>query len=165
MNNLALDTKESRDTENEIKLLTFTVNNSEYAVDIMIVREIKGWNGVTRVPNSPPSMRGVMNLRGLIVPIFDLRTRFGLGATEATEKNVTIILSSGNKMIGMLVDTVSDILDTCIGEIKPAPNQAEIDDKYVTGLISVNDKMVILLDIDQLFSQEIFKEVNNNQPE
>ena len=112
------------------KFLTFTIDKSEYAVDIMIVREIRGWTEVTRLPNTPEEMRGVMNLRGIIIPIFDLRTRFKLGVTNPTPKNVVIILAAGDKTIGILVDTVSDILDADNNQIKPAPeNDMDIDDK------------------------------------
>ncbi len=135
------------------QFLTFSVDGNEYAVDIMKVMEIKGWTETTRIPNSPNYMRGVINLRGLVIPIFDLRSRFGQGFTQATEKNVVIVLSIGKRTIGILVDAVSDILTVKQSEIKanPSHNDAGIDDAYVTGLISNNDKMVIVLDTDYLF--------------
>src|ERR1700759_4836176 len=103
------------------QFLTFTVQGAEYGVDIMTVREIKGWTETTRLPNSPDYMRGVMNLRGLIIPIFDLRARFGKGLTQADVKNVVIILAVTGRNIGILVDSVSDILTVDPGEIKAAP--------------------------------------------
>src|SRR3954471_20136663 len=90
------------------QFLTFTVMNEVFGVDIMTVREIKGWTETTRLPNAPEFMRGVMNLRGLIIPIFDLRTQFHRGLTDATAKHVVIILAVGERNIGVLVDTVSD---------------------------------------------------------
>jgi len=134
------------------QFLTFTVEGEEYGVDIMTVREIKGWTETTRLPGGVEFMRGVMNLRGLIIPIFDLRTRFNRGQTEATAKHVVIILAVGERNIGVLVDTVSDILDVAGDQIKPAPtSDAEIDAAYIRGLISLEDRMVVLLDIEHLF--------------
>lgn len=138
-----------------MQFLTFTVGEEEYGVDIMSVREIRGWAETTRLPNSPSYMRGVINLRGIIIPIFDLRSRFGMGTTEAHEKNVVIILAVGERTIGILVDTVSDILTINAGEIKPAPSmETNIDDAYVDGLISVDERMVVLLEINNLFDNE-----------
>ncbi len=134
------------------QFLTFTVDGEEYGVDIMTVREIKGWTETTRLPNSQEFMRGVMNLRGLIIPIFDLRTRFHRGVTEATAKHVVIILAMASRNIGILVDTVSDILNANSEQIKPAP-ETEMQDKadYISGLISLDNRMVVLLDVEHLF--------------
>lgn len=149
---------QSRDKEQVQKkhvpqqFLTFTVHQEEYGVDIMTVREIKGWSETTRLPNSPDFMRGVMNLRGLIVPIFDLRTRFSFGLTETTTKHVVIILAVGERNIGILVDTVSDILEVKQEQIKPAPaGKTQVDSAFISGLISINDRMVVLLDVERLF--------------
>lgn len=140
------------------QFLTFTVAKGEYGVDIMKVMEIRGWSETTRIPNSPEYMRGVINLRGLVIPIFDLRTRFGQGITEVTDKNVVIVIAVGSRTLGILVDAVSDILTVEQQEIKDAPSTgaetAGIDDRYVNGLISVKDKMVIILDADHLFDKE-----------
>lgn len=134
------------------KFLSFAVGKLEYAVDIMIVREIKVWTEVTRLPNSPDEMLGVMNLRGVIIPIFDLRTKFKQGTTEANNKNVVIILSAGSRTIGILVDAVSDILDVEGSNIKASPvSETEIDDKYINGLVSINDRMVIILNMEEMF--------------
>jgi purine-binding chemotaxis protein CheW len=134
------------------QFLTFTVDGEEYGVDIMTVREIKGWTETTRLPNAQEFMRGVMNLRGLIIPIFDLRTRFHRGLTEATDKHVIIILAIAQRNIGILVDTVSDILDASSEQIKPAPEgDINVDANYISGLISLEDRMVVLLDVEHLF--------------
>lgn len=134
------------------QFLTFTVQDEEYGVDIMTVREIKGWTETTRLPNSQEFMRGVMNLRGLIIPIFDLRTRFHRGLTDATAKHVVIILVIGNRNIGILVDTVSDILDVNSEQIKSAPaSEGQDAADYINGLISLQDRMVVLLDVEHLF--------------
>lgn len=143
------------------QFLTFTVEKEEYGVDIMTVREIKGWTETTRLPNAPEFMRGVMNLRGLIIPIFDLRTRFKRGLTEATPKHVVIILAVGERNIGILVDTVSDILDVNSDQIKPAPTaDTQVDAAFIGGLISLEDRMVVLLNVDHLFdSKQIEKAI------
>jgi purine-binding chemotaxis protein CheW len=138
------------------QFLTFTVANEEYGVDIMTVREIKGWADTTRLPNTPPYMRGVMNLRGVIVPIFDLRARFTADLTNATPKHVTIVLAAGERIVSILADTVSDILTVKMEEIKPAPDtETTIDGRYVTGLIAVEGRMVVLLDIEKLFLHQL----------
>lgn len=135
------------------QFLTFTIGAEEYGVDIMSVREIKGWTETTRLPNTPDYMRGVMNLRGIIIPIFDLRMRFNHGLTDATAKHVVIILAIGTRNIGILVDTVSDILETTSDAIKPAPERAnQSESECVTGLISHEERMVVLLDLNHLFS-------------
>lgn len=145
------------------QFLTFTVGGEEYGVDIMTVREIKGWTETTRLPNSQEFMRGVMNLRGLIIPIFDLRTRFHQGMTEATAKHVVIILAIGDRNIGILVDTVSDILDASAEQIKSAPEgDTQVDADYISGLISLEERMVVLLDVEHLFdAQHIEKAISS----
>ncbi len=138
------------------QFLTFTVEREEYGVDIMTVREIKGWTETTRLPNTPDYMRGVMNLRGLIIPIFDLRMRFHQGATQATAKHVVIILAVGERNIGILVDTVSDILTVSSGDIKPTPEgQGQAGNDFIAGLISLDNRMVVLLKVEHLFSEAV----------
>ncbi len=135
-----------------LQFLTFTVESEEYGVDIMAVREIKGWTETTRLPNSQEFMRGVMNLRGLIIPIFDLRMRFGCGLTGVTAKHVVIILAIGTRNIGILVDTVSDILDVNTDQIKPVPaDDSQSNSDYISGLISLQERMVVILDVAHLF--------------
>jgi len=142
-----------------VQFLTFTIGKEEYGVDIMMVREVKGWAETTRLPNTPEYIRGVLNLRGIIIPIFDLRARFGGGLTQATEKNVVIILAVGERTIGILVDTVSDILTVASEDIKTSPDTdaTDIDDKFVNGLIAVEERMVVLLDISILLNNDMDK--------
>ena len=140
-----------------IQFLTFSVEGNEYGVDIMSVREIKGWTEATRIPNSPDFMRGVMNLRGVVIPIFDLRTRFNMGSTQAEAKNVVIVISIGERTIGVLVDAVSDILTVDSSQVKSSPTgttDMEIDKAYISGLISVENKMVVILNVEYLFSEK-----------
>lgn len=140
----------------QYQFLTFTIGSEEYGVDIMTVREIKGWTETTRLPNTPEYMRGVMNLRGLIIPIFDLRARFTGQLTEATPKHVTIVLAAGERTVSVLADTVSDILSVSGDDIKPAPEiDSAVDQRYVTGLIAVENRMVVILDIEKLLAKSL----------
>ncbi len=136
---------------NTEQFLTFTLGAEEYGVDIMMVREVKGWTETTRLPNTPEYIRGVLNLRGIIIPIFDLRARFTGQLTNPDAKNVVVILAVGDRTIGILADTVSDILTVGSDEIKPAPETDNAVDKhFVSGLIAVEGRMVVLLDIGKL---------------
>lgn len=147
-NGMALDTE-------TLQFLTFTLGQEEYGIDIMSVREIKAWSDTTRLPNSPKYMLGVMNLRGTIIPIFDLRARFSGDFTTPHPKNVIIVVALASRLIGILVDTVSDIVDTSQGEIKPPPSaDLNIDERYVNGLISLDQRMIVLLDIEHLFDKD-----------
>ena len=153
-------TENNQNNSDNSQFLSFTVGEEVFGVDIMMVREIKGWTDVTRLPNSPEFLRGVMNLRGVILPIFDLRCRFGLGLTQAESKHVIIIIALETRSIGILVDAVSDILTVTLEEVKAAPSMqgsTSIDEKYVSGLISVDQRMVILLDMERLFESETTK--------
>lgn len=142
-------------SEQQKQFITFTIGEEEYAVDIMVVREIKAWSETTHLPNTPEFMRGVLNLRGLIVPIFDLRCRFGLGLTETTKMHVIIIVRVENRLVGILVDTVSDIIKVTEGEIQEVPKMdRNIDDEYLRGLVTVSERMVALLDVDRLFNPQ-----------
>lgn len=128
------------------KFVTFAIGEEEYAVDILSVREIKGWTDTTELPNQSEYMRGVLNLRGLIVPIFDLRCRFGFGRTDATKSHVVIIVALENRTIGLLVDAVSDIISVQDREIHAVP-QVEDGERlaFLTGLVAVREKMVAIL--------------------
>ncbi len=138
-----------------VQFLTFTLGEEEYGVDIMMVREVKGWTETTRLPNSPEYVRGVLNLRGIIIPIFDLRARFTGTLTVPDAKNVVIILAVGNRNIGILADTVSDILTVNQSEIKAAPEtESRVDHRFVSGLIAVEERMVVVLEIDKLLQPE-----------
>lgn len=138
-----------------VQFVSFKVDDSEYGIDIMAVREIQGWVNVTNLPNTPKYVRGVLNLRGVIVPIFDLRCRFGNGLTEATALHVVIIVAVGERIMGLLVDAVSDILTINTEEILPVPDvEARSDQKFLNGLITVQERMVALLEIERLFDIE-----------
>ncbi len=146
-------------TESE-QYLTFTVGSEEYGVEIMTVREIRQWAPATRIPNTPKFMLGVMNLRGAIIPLFDLRARFSGEMTQADSKNVIIIVALSTRLIGILVDTVSDIVDANEGDIKPPPSvELNVDERYVNGLISLEERMIVILDVEHLFDAQTLKEI------
>ena len=135
--------------------LTFVCAGEEYGVAILCVQEIKGWDGVTRVPYTPAYLLGVMNLRGVIVPVIDLRTRFGVAQRAPDGSTVVIVVrvrtDHGEKTAGIVVDAVSEVYSVTPGSIKPTPDLGAVADAAcVRGLASVDDKMVMLLDIDKL---------------
>jgi purine-binding chemotaxis protein CheW len=137
------------------QFLTFVCAGEEYGVAILCVQEIKGWEGVTRVPYTPNYLLGVMNLRGVIVPVIDLRRRFGLPARAADGSTVVIVVrvdtERGEKTAGIVVDAVSEVYGVAADHIKPTPDLgASTDRACVRGLASVDEKMVMLLDIDKL---------------
>lgn len=146
-----------------VQFVSFKVDDSEYGVDIMAVREIQGWVSVTTLPNTPDHVRGVLNLRGIIVPIFDLRCRFGNGLTDASPLHVVIIIAVGDRIMGLLVDAVSDILTVNTEEILPVPEiEARSDQRFLSGLITVNERMVATLEIEKLFDiDDLVERVSN----
>ena len=140
--------------EGGAEFITFTLGAEEYGVDIMKVREIKGWVETTTIPHAPPYVRGVINLRGIIVPIFDLRARFGMGLTEPTRMHVVIIVVAGGRTIGLLVDAVSDIISVEPDSIRPVPEMGSTaEQSLIEGLIAMGERMVTLVSLDALFGQ------------
>lgn len=134
------------------QFISFRLGEDEYAIDIMAVREIKGWTDTTPLPNQPPHVLGVLNLRGAIVPILDLRSRFGQGLTKATGMHVVIIVNVAEKTFGILVDAVSDILTVEPEEIKPVPDAEKGDgEDYLSGIINADQGMVVVLALEELF--------------
>lgn len=131
--------------------LTFTLGKEEYAMDILKVQEIRGYDSVTHIANSPEFMKGVINLRGVIVPIIDMRIKFNLGKVDYDDFTVVIIMNVLSRVIGIVVDGVSDVVTLTPGQIKPAPEfGSTLDTRYITGIGTVNDGMLILVDIEQL---------------
>ncbi|MGJ4891872.1 chemotaxis protein CheW [Bradyrhizobium sp. HKCCYLR20261] len=138
--------------ENVQQFITFTLGAEEYGIDIMVVREIKGWTETTMIPNAPPHVRGVINLRGIIVPIFDLRARFGTGVTVPTSMHVVIIVAAGTRTVGLLVDTVSDIISVDPKEIRDVPEMGmPVEDQFLEGLVAIQERMVTLVSLSGLF--------------
>lgn len=135
------------------ELLTFTIGAEEYCIDILKVQEIRGYDSVTRIANTPEYIKGVLNLRGNIVPIIDLRLKLGLGAPTYNETTVVIILNIGEKVIGAVVDGVSDVMTLDANAIRPAPEfGSALDTRYILGLAPHEERMLILVDIEKLIS-------------
>ncbi len=139
------------------QFLTFLLAGEEYGVDILRVQEIKGWNAVTPIPNTPEYIRGVINLRGTIVPIVDLRRRFGLEPMEYGPMTVVIVLKvmreDKSRVMGIVVDAVSDVYNVQDESLKPAPDFGSVVNvDFVQGLATVDETMVIILDIDHLLN-------------
>ena len=135
------------------ELLTFTLGKEEYGIDILKVQEIRGYDTVTTIANAPEFIKGVINLRGIIVPIVDMRIKFKLGNVSYDETTVVIILNFANRVVGMVVDGVSDVITLKAEQIKPAPEfGASLDTKYLLGLGTVDERMIILVDIERLMT-------------
>ncbi|MGZ8202504.1 MAG: chemotaxis protein CheW [Burkholderiales bacterium] len=133
--------------------LTFTLGQEEYGVEILKVQEIRGYEAVTRIANAPEFIKGVANLRGTIVPIVDMRIKFKLGEPEYNQFTVVIILNVAGRVVGMVVDSVSDVIELKPEQIRPAPDfAAAFDTHYITGLGTVDDRMLILVDIERLMT-------------
>ncbi|QRM20529.1 chemotaxis protein CheW [Dechloromonas sp. TW-R-39-2] len=135
------------------EFLTFTLGSEEYAIDILKVQEIRGYEPPTLIANSPPFIKGVINLRGIIVPIVDLRIKFNLGKIEYTPFTVVIILNVAGRVIGVVVDSVSDVISLTSSQIRPAPDfSGSFDTKYILGLASQDSRMMIVTDIERLMT-------------
>lgn len=135
------------------EFLTFTLGREEYGIDILKVQEIRGYDAVTTIANTPDFIKGVINLRGIIVPIIDMRIKFHLDNVEYTQFTVVIILNIGTRVVGMVVDGVSDVITLTPEQVKAAPElSSALDTKYIMGLGTVDERMIILVDIERLMT-------------
>nr|WP_315207476.1 chemotaxis protein CheW [uncultured Albidiferax sp.] len=133
--------------------LTFRLSQEEYGIDILKVQEIRGYEPPTRIANAPPFIKGVVNLRGTIVPIVDMRLKFNCSEAEYNSFTVVIILNLRTRIVGIVVDSVSDVLELQPESVKAAPDiDSIVDNSCILGLGSVSDRMLILLDIERLMS-------------
>jgi purine-binding chemotaxis protein CheW len=135
------------------ELISFAIGTDQYGVDIMAVREIKGWSEITHLPKQPDYVRGVLNLRGVMVPIIDLRCRFGQGLTEATPMHIVIIVQVEDMQVGLLADRVLDIVSFEASQVQPVPRAAQsarID--FLSGLVTVEGGMIAMIDLHNLLS-------------
>jgi purine-binding chemotaxis protein CheW len=133
------------------ELIAFRVGRQEFCINVMTVREIRGWTAATALPRAPRYIRGVINLRGAVLPIVDLAIRLGLPSTEPTARNVIIVVQIAHQQIGLLVDAVSDILTTHDNHIQPAPDVAsELVRSFVKGLLPVDGRMISLISLDHV---------------
>jgi purine-binding chemotaxis protein CheW len=137
-----------------LEALAFKLGNEEYGIKILQVQEIRGYESVTRIASAPEHVKGVVNLRGTIVPIVDMRIKFKLGEPTYNQFTVVIILNIQDRVVGMVVDSVSDVISLTADQIKPAPDMGALNTDYVVGLGTVDERMIILVDIDRLMSAE-----------
>ncbi|MEO8630324.1 MAG: chemotaxis protein CheW [Betaproteobacteria bacterium] len=137
------------------EFLTFKLGTEEYGIDILRVQEIRGYDTVTAIANAPQFIKGVINLRGVIVPIVDMRIKFNLGRPEYNQFTVVIVLNVAGRVIGMVVDSVSDVLMLPADQIKPAQEFAvAFDASYVVGLATLDERFLILVDIERLMRSD-----------
>ncbi len=146
---------ETATASGRLEVVTFTLGEEEYGIDIQRVQELRGYDAVTRIANAPHYIKGVVNLRGIIVPVIDMRIKFNLGTPTYDSFTVVIVLNIRGRVVGMVVDSVSDVITLAPGQIKPAPEMgAAFDTDYLIGLGTLDDRMLILVDIDKLMSSD-----------
>jgi purine-binding chemotaxis protein CheW len=137
------------------EFLVFTLGDEEYGIDILKVQEIRGYDQVTRIANTPEFIKGVTNLRGVIVPIVDLRVKFSQGDVDYDDNSVVIVLNLGQRVVGIVVDGVSDVLSLTADQIRPAPEFAvTLSTEYLTGLGALGERMLILVNIEKLLNSD-----------
>lgn len=159
---MTTDTKSDAHVE---QFLTFELAGEAYGIDILKVQEIRGWEPIRKIPNTPAYLKGALNLRGAIVPIIDLRERFNMEKIEYTPTTVVIVMciqteSGGPTVMGIVADAVSDVLDINLNEIKASPNLgAKINTRYIRGMYVGKKNMVMLLDVDRLLNPDEFMDI------
>ncbi|MEZ5957213.1 MAG: chemotaxis protein CheW [Hyphomonadaceae bacterium] len=137
-----------------LELISFRIEDQEFCLDIMAVREIRGWTPATPLPHSPSYVRGVINLRGAVLPIIDLKARLGLGAAETSARSVIIVVHIGARLVGLLVDGVSEILAADRASIQPTPNVGcDTVGKFVRGIIAIEGRMISWIDIEDILPE------------
>lgn len=136
------------------ELISFRIGHQEFCVDIMSVREIRGWTPATPLPRTPAFMKGVINLRGAVLPIIDLGARLGLSTSEPTARHVIMVVSVGDRTVGLLVDAVSDIIDLTDDLVQPTPDVASDQVKsFVMGIFAVDGRMISVIELDRLLPE------------
>jgi purine-binding chemotaxis protein CheW len=159
VNGRPADPDPAADDGRHIEFISFAIGDDQYGVDIMAVREIKGWSPITHLPRQPDHMRGVLNLRGVMVPIVDLRCRLGEGLTEATPMHVVIVVQIGAQAVGLLADRVLDIVSVDGNQMQPVPRISRAGRRnYLSGLVTVEGQMIALLELSQLLSEDVTDE-------
>lgn len=144
-----------KDTNATLELLTFRLANQEYSLDIMSVREIRGWTRTTPLPHAPSYMKGVINLRGTVLPVMDLAQRLGLNPREHTDRNVIIVVNHNDVMTGLLVDAVSDIIALTTDDLQPPPDmQTNSGSNVVSSITLIEERMIRVLDLSSIVSKE-----------
>ena len=140
----------------QTQFISFAISDDQYGVDIMAVREIKGWSEITHLPRQPEYVRGVLNLRGAIVPIVDLRCRFGQGLTEPTPLHIVIIVQIGGRQVGLIGDRVLDIVSVDASQIQQVPRTAQgATSDFLSGLVTHDNTMIALIDLPSLLAMQV----------
>src|SRR5262245_45209950 len=153
---IAAESSGGRSSALPTQVISFAIGDDQYGVDIMAVREIKGWSEITHLPKQPEYVRGVLNLRGVIVPIIDLRCRFGQGVTEATALHIVIIVQIASRQVGLLADRVLDIVSFETNQIQPVPRVANGSRVgFLSGLVTTDSGMIAVIDLADLLSIQI----------
>lgn len=151
-------------TVNGNQYLTFTLGEEEYGVDILRVQEIKGFSAATPIPNTPPHVKGVMNLRGTILPVVDLRVKFGLLSPTYDRFTVTIVVNVGGKVMGLVVDAVSDVLNIPTADIQEAPDLgSQVDTRFIASIARAGEKIVIVLNLETVLSDQELATIEGNR--
>jgi purine-binding chemotaxis protein CheW len=149
-----------------VKVVSFHLGSEEYGVDIAQVQEINRMVAITHVPRAPQFMEGVINLRGQLIPIIDLRTRFGMPRAEHTKNTRIVVTEIGSKRVGMVVDSVSEVLRLDVGQIEDAPEMISgIDTEYIRGVGKIEDRLIIMLDLARVISGAERRELENTDVE
>jgi len=156
-------TKDTTAEEAGREFLTFTLGGEEYGIDILKVNEIRGWEIPTTIAGTPDFIKGVINLRGIIVPIVDLRLKLRLGDARYDALTVVVIVSVARRVVGIVVDAVSDVLTLAPEQIRPAPEfGGALETRFITGLGTVDERMLILADIERLLTSEDMQLVDSH---
>lgn len=137
------------------QLISFRVGEQEFCIDVTTVREIRGWTPATPIPQSPDYLRGVINLRGAIMPVVDLRNRLGYGVTEPEARHVIIVVECADRLAGVLVDAVCDTMNVEDGAIQAAPDTGAPDQAFVRGIIPVDDRLITYLSMEDIFPRRL----------
>ena|SRR5260370_37300334 len=141
-----------------IELMAFRIGAQEFCIDIVSVREIRGWTPATALPHSPQFVRGVINLRGAVLPIVDLAARLGLESVDPSSRHVIIVAQVGRQIVGLLVDAVSEILTVPDGTVQPTPNVAsEMAKTFVRGVLALNGRMISLVALDEILPKTLLE--------
>lgn len=146
---------EQKEQSSEEQFLTFRLHGQDYGIGILKIQEIKGWDKVTPIPNSPAYVKGVLNLRGVIVPVIDLRLRFGMPEAERDVFTVIIVANVNGRLAGIVVDAVSDVINVGAGHLCEAPEyEGQENREFIKGLAQVDGKLLVLLDVDRLVNPD-----------
>jgi purine-binding chemotaxis protein CheW len=156
MSELAMQSSTGTGSGGGSQYLTFTLGEEEYGVEILKVQEIKGYSSITPIPNTPAHVKGVMNLRGTIIPVVDLRMKLGMAEASCTPFTVIVVVKVGAKTVGLVMDAVSDVLDVPKDDIEATPDfGVAVDTGFISGLAKAGTRLIVLLDIEKVLCGEV----------